>query len=90
MPNTPSSIKRLRQNGVRRLRNRATRNKMRSSVKLVRTAVEANDLEAAKDAFKMACRKLDQAAAKNIIHKNAAARTKSRLNAAIKKIATAA
>lgn len=90
MPNTPSSIKRLRQNGVRRLRNRATRSTMRSSVKQCREAVEANDLETAKEAFKMACRRLDQAAAKNVIHKNAASRTKSRLNAAIKKIAQAA
>lgn len=90
MPNTPSSIKRLRQNGVRRLRNRATRSTMRASVKSVREAVEANDVDTAKEAFKKACCKLDQAAAKNIIHKNAAARTKSRLNAAIKKIAQAA
>ncbi|SMP50129.1 SSU ribosomal protein S20P [Neorhodopirellula lusitana] len=90
MPNTASSIKRLRQNDVRRLRNRATRSTMRAAVKRVRAAVEANDAETAKNEFKMACRKLDQAAAKNVIHKNAASRTKSRLNGAIKKIAQAA
>lgn len=85
MPNSPSAKKELRKNEKRRLHNRARRSMLRTAVKKVRSAVEANDQEAADKAFRVAVKKLDQAAAKNLIHKNAAARTKSRLSQAIKK-----
>jgi small subunit ribosomal protein S20 len=90
MPNTQSAKKRLRQNEVRRLRNRGVRSKMRASVRRVREAVAAGDQEKAQSEYRLACKKLDQAAARNVIHRNAAARSKSRLNAAVKKIAQAA
>ncbi|MCC9641234.1 30S ribosomal protein S20 [Rhodopirellula sp. JC740] len=90
MPNTQSAAKRLRQNEKRRLLNRATRSNMRTAIRRVRDAVANNDLETAKDAFQAAQKKLDRAAAKNLIHKNAAARTKSRLNTLIKNAAQAA
>ena len=85
MPNSPSAKKELRKNQKRRLHNRAQRSTLRTAVKKVRTAVEANDKDAADQAFRVAAKTLDQAAAKNLIHKNAAARTKSRLSHAIKK-----
>lgn len=85
MPNTPSAKKELRKNQKRRLHNRAHRSMLRTVVKKVRTAVEAKDKTAADEAFRVATRKLDQAAAKNLIHKNAAARVKSRLSRAMKK-----
>jgi small subunit ribosomal protein S20 len=85
MPNSPSAKKELRKNQKRRLHNRTRRSMLRTAVKKVRTAVDANDKEAADQAFRVAVKKLDQAAAKNLIHKNAAARTKSRLSQAIKK-----
>lgn len=90
MPNTSSASKRLRQNEKRRLLNRATRSNMRSTIRRVREAVENNDLESAKSEFKAAQKKLDRAAATNLIHKNTAARTKSRLNMLIKNAAQTA
>ncbi|MEO9594694.1 30S ribosomal protein S20 [Rhodopirellula bahusiensis] len=90
MPNTSSASKRLRQNEKRRLLNRATRSNMRSTIRRVREAVENNDLDTAKSEFQAVQKKLDRAAANNLIHKNAAARTKSRLNTLIKNAAQTA
>jgi len=84
MPNSAGAKKRLRQNKVRNLRNRATKSAMRGLVKKVRVAIEAGDVDASTQAFQLATKKLDQAAAKNVIHANNAARTKSRLSKAIK------
>jgi len=89
MPNTPSAIKRLRQNETRKTLNRANRSNMRTQLRRVREAVQAGELDRARQEFRLAAKKLDRAAAKNLIHKNAAARTKSRLNALIKNAATA-
>lgn len=88
MPNTPSAIKRLRQNETRRTINRASRSNMRTQLRRVREAVQAGELDRAREEFRLAAKKLDRAAAKNLIHKNAAARSKSRLNAMIKNAAS--
>lgn len=85
MPNTKSAKKRLRQNEERRDRNRAGRTQVRSIVKRVRKAVEEGNVPAAEELFRTAARKLDQAGAARLIHKNAASRTKSRLQHLIKK-----
>lgn len=90
MPNTPSAKKRLRQSEVRRLRNRGVRSTMRGAVRRFREAVAAGDQDKAQSEFRLACKKIDQAAAHHVIHRNAAARTKSRLNAALKKASQAA
>ncbi len=87
MPNTASAKKRLRQNDKRRLHNRSIRTNMRGTIRRVHAAAEAGDHGAAMEALQVAYKKLDQAAARNIIHDNAAARTKSRLNAMVKKVA---
>ena len=58
---------------------------MRTQVKKVLAAAKAGDVEKAEAEFKVAARKLDRAGAKNIIHKNAASRRKSRLQRVIKK-----
>ncbi|TWT80927.1 30S ribosomal protein S20 [Planctomycetes bacterium CA13] len=84
MPNTLSSKKRLRQNAKLRLRNRASKTNMRSTLRTVRDAVKEGDTDKMQAAFRVAVKKLDQAASKNIIHKNAAARTKSRLSKLVK------
>ena len=57
---------------------------MRGTIKVVRNAIEAGDVEASNKAFQVATKKIDQAAGKHIIHANNAARTKSRLSKAIK------
>lgn len=84
MPNSPQAKKRLRQSLERRDRNRAQKSAIRSQLKKVRAAVEAKDVPLAEGEFRLACKKLDQAACKRVIHRNAAARLKSRLSAAIK------
>jgi len=84
MPNTVSAKKRLRQNIARRQRNRSIKRAIRTQCRKVREAVEAGDAETAEVEFRLATKKLDRAGARNIIHRNAAARTKSRLSAKIK------
>ena len=84
MPTSASAKKRLRQNKVHNLRNRAVKSNIRGLVKKVRASIEAGDVEASTQAFQAAVKKLDQAAAKNVIHDNQAARIKSRLSKAIK------
>ncbi|MDZ7844102.1 MAG: 30S ribosomal protein S20 [Anaerolineales bacterium] len=74
-----SSQKRDRQNVKRRARNRTYRGRARSMVKDVREAIEENDLEAAREKAAEAMKALDKAAAKGAIHKNNAARRKSRI-----------
>jgi small subunit ribosomal protein S20 len=80
MPITPSAIKRLRQNKVRNLRNRAARANLRSTIKKVRSAIEGKDQALAKSALAAAISVIDKAAGKGIIHKNMASRNKSRLS----------
>lgn len=86
MPNSESAKKRLRQNETRNAHNRAVKSSVRTQLRKVRSAVAAGNVEESEAAFKVATKKLDQAAAKNVIHANAAARTKSRLSKAIKGI----
>ena len=85
MPNTPTAKKRLRQNEKLRVSNKGFRSALRTQVKKVRLAVAAGNLEVATTEFRTETKKLDQAAAKNMIHRNAASRTKSRLSQLIKK-----
>ena len=89
MPNSLSSKKRLRQNQDHRLRNRATKSALRGQIRKVRTAIQGGDVETSQQEFVAVTKKLDQAASKNVIHANQAARLKARLSAAIKKIKTA-
>lgn len=79
MANTKSAIKRLRSSERRRLHNRVFRGRARTAVKKARTLMEKGNLEEAREAVQVATRALDKAAAKGIIHKNNAARRKSRL-----------
>ena len=89
MPNTASAKKRLRQNKVRQARNKSIKTAVKSQVKKVlATALEGN-VESAEELYKDAAQKLDRAGARNIIHRNAAGRQKSRLQRAIKKAKTA-
>ena len=84
MPNTASAKKRMRQDAVRRIRNRSRKSTIRTQLRKVREAIAAKDLEKSQTEFRALVKKLDRAAARNVIHANAAARTKSRVSAAIK------
>ena len=86
MPNSASAKKRLRQNEVCRQRNRGVKSAIRSKLRLVREAVSAGDVEKAESEYRDAAKKLDQAGQRNIIHRNKARRTKSRLQRMIKAV----
>lgn len=85
MPNSLSAKKSLRQNHKRRLRNRSQRTALRNVLKKARAAAAEGDAESTEKAFRLAVKRLDQAAAKNLIHPNKAARTKSRLAKLVQK-----
>jgi small subunit ribosomal protein S20 len=84
MPTTKSAKKRLRQSLERRARNRAVKSSLKTQIKKVLVAVDARDTAAGIDEFRAATKKLDQAAAKGVIHRNKASRLKSRLAARLK------
>jgi small subunit ribosomal protein S20 len=84
MPNTASAKKRMRQDSVRRTRNRATKSGLRTQLRKVREAITAKDAEKSQTEFRAMVQKLDKAAARKVIHPNRAARTKARLSHAIK------
>lgn len=79
MANIKSQIKRNRQNDKRRLRNRVYRGAARTAVKNARAAMAASDPENTRKALLEAISQLDRAAQKGVLHKNNAARRKSRL-----------
>ena len=86
MANSKSADKRARQNKKRYELKHAQRSMVRTAVKAVRASIDANDAEKAKELLKSAEKILDSSASKKVIHKNAAARTKSRLSKAIKNL----
>lgn len=88
MPNSNSAKKRLRQNVKRRAHNRTIKSAMRNQIRKVSEAMEASDKEQIDAEFRLAGKKIDQAASKNIIHKNTAARMKSRMARRINQLST--
>lgn len=84
MPNTQSAKKRQRQNLKRRVRNRSVRSSVKLQVRKVREEATAGKLAEGEADARVAAKKLDQAAAKGIIHRNTASRLKSRLSSALR------
>lgn len=74
-----SAAKRHRQSETARIRNKAQRSKVRTSIRRFLEAEKANDPAAAQAAFAAATKLIDTAAQKGVYHRNTAARTKSRL-----------
>lgn len=85
MPHNRNAKKALRQSEKARLRNRAARTALKTVVRKVHDAAEGADAPAADAAYRIAAKRLDQAAAKHLIHKNKASRLKSRLSRALNK-----
>ncbi|MGI6122562.1 MAG: 30S ribosomal protein S20 [Acetivibrionales bacterium] len=81
MPNIKSAIKRVKTTEAKNLQNRIKRSELRTTLRSYREAIEANSPEA-KDMLKVSIKKVDQAVAKNLLHKNAASRKKSQLQKA--------
>lgn len=80
MANIKSAKKRARTSEKRRLANMAQRSRLRTYIKRVITDVEKGDKEAALASYNAAVPIIDNMAGKGIVHKNKAARHKSRLN----------
>jgi small subunit ribosomal protein S20 len=85
--NSPQARKRARQAEKRRAHNSSLRSLVRTVIKKVNAAISSGDSEAAKAAYTNAVPVIDRMADKGIIHKNKAARHKSRLNAQVKSLA---
>ncbi len=88
MAHHKDAIKRIKQNEKRRQLNRANRSRMRNQIKKVRSAVEGGQVDTAQAELKTAQSLIHRLAGKGVIHRNQAARRISRLNKAVKKIAT--
>jgi small subunit ribosomal protein S20 len=84
MANSAQAEKRARQNDRLRARNAAMRSILRTAIKKVRKAILAGDKAEASSTFSVSMGVIDRIADKKIIHKNKAARHKSRLSAAVK------
>ncbi len=84
MANTAQAKKRVRQTIKQRERNFSLRSRLRTAIKAIRTAITAGDKSQAEATFKKSVSTIDSIAGKGIIHKNKAARHKSRLSGAIK------
>ena len=89
MANIKSAQKRAKQTIVRNSRNAAQRSQLRTAVKTVLKALDANDAAGAEAAFATAQPILDRFSSRGLIHKNKAARHKARLNARIKALKAA-
>ncbi len=87
MANTAGARKAARQSEARRHRNASLRSKLRTAIKDVRLAIKAGDKAKAQQVYRDSVGVLDRIADKEIIHKNKAARHKSRLSAQIKALA---
>ncbi len=87
MANTAQAKKRARQAEKSRLRNASQRSKMRTFIKKVIAAVESGNKEVAQGAFSTVVSIIDKAVTKGLIHKNRAARSKSRLSAKVQSMA---
>ena len=77
MPNIKSAKKRVKVITTKTLQNKIFKNQLRTIVKKYNAAVESGNKEEATAAYKAAVKKIDQAVAKNILHKNNAAHKKS-------------
>ncbi|MBA4143204.1 MAG: 30S ribosomal protein S20 [Nitrosospira sp.] len=87
MANSAQARKRARQNISQRDRNMSLRSELRTAIKHVRKAIDSTDKSIAQAAFQASIATIDSIADKGIIHKNKAARHKSRLSAAIRTMA---
>lgn len=83
MPNIKSAKKRVRVTETKTLQNKMFKSQMKTDIKKYCAAVEAGDLVAAQELYKQACKKIDVAASKGIIHKNCAAHRKSQFTKAL-------
>jgi small subunit ribosomal protein S20 len=83
-----SAKKRIRQNETRRARNRARKSEVKGEVRKLADAMQEKDVAKAQEQFRTVVKKIDQIAVKGTLHKNTAARKKSRLAKRLNKLST--
>jgi len=84
MPQRRAAKKDLRQNKKRKAKNLIIKQSLKAAVKKLKKSLEEKDSKARSELLRQVCKLLDKAAAKNIIHKNKAAKRKSRLSKLLK------
>ncbi|HEY0658725.1 MAG TPA: 30S ribosomal protein S20 [Pyrinomonadaceae bacterium] len=87
MPNHKSAEKRVRQNIKRNAVNRSNRSKLRSQIKKIRTAISGSDQTQSQELLTPTISVIDKAVNKGVIHRNTAARYKSRLTKHVSNLA---
>ena len=87
MPNIKSAKKRVLVIHTKTLRNQMIKTNLKTCIKNFEASVANNDKAKAQETYKLAVKKIDQAVAKGILHKNTAARKKSQLSIKLNKIA---
>jgi len=87
MPNHKSAIKRVRQNEKRRAVNRSNRSDLRTQIKKLRSALTASDKAQSQELLTPTVSAIDKAVNKGVLHRNTAARYKSRLTSHVGKLA---
>ena len=85
MPTRKSAKKSIRQDAVRRMRNRSDKSALKTQIKKFVSAIKSHDFDEAGKHLSLVTKKLDKIAAKNIIHKKTASRKKSRLTKMLNK-----
>lgn len=90
MAHSLSAKKRIRQNETRRARNRAQKSALKTEIRKLDDAIHDKKVEEAQSLLRKVTKHIDQTAAKGTLHKNAAARRKSRLARAINRVQAAA
>lgn len=83
MPNHKSAEKRMRQNERRKGINRSNRTRLRTEIKKLRVAITGGDKDALQTVLSQTISTIDKSVQKGVLHKNAAARYKSRLSARV-------
>ena len=89
MANIKSAIKRIRSSERKRMRNKPVRTALKTYIRVAQTRIGGKDTDASAEAVVHAISALDKAASKGIIHRNQAARRKSRLMAKLNKLSAA-
>ncbi|MBX5478498.1 30S ribosomal protein S20 [Pyrinomonas methylaliphatogenes] len=89
MPNHKSAEKRMRQNEKRRRINRSNRSRLRTAIKKFRAALTSGDYQAAQQLLPQTISIIDKSVQKGVIHRNAAARYKSRLTSRLNQLTQA-
>ena len=83
MPNIKSAKKRVKVTATKTLQNKMFRTQLKTDIKKYQAALAAGDAALAQETYRLAVKKIDQAAARGIIHKNAAAHKKSQFTKAL-------